>query len=117
VAVVDSGPKKSAEVKTMATLKAPRKSKASIRSIAMSHPDNAPPDFVANDVETAERVHASVNPDGKSYNVDIPSKNVNIACDRNCFVLSSHFRVISWPGARNERSTKSHENDERHEHE
>ena len=82
VAVVDSGPKKGAEVKTMATLKGSPEIEGIYqihRNITTTEKDNAAPDFVANDEEACkgEFIKIAVNSDGKSYSVDIPSKKIS----------------------------------------
>jgi competence protein ComEC len=82
VAIIDSGPRKGAEVNTVATLKGTPGIEAIYqlhRNVRTTPKDNAPPDFVANDEEACkgEFIKVSVNPDGKGYSVSIPSKNIS----------------------------------------
>ena len=82
VAIIDSGPRKGAEVKTFATLKSVPEIEAIYqlhRNVRTTEKDNAPPDFVANDEEACqgEFIKVSVNPDGKSYSVSIPAKKIS----------------------------------------
>jgi hypothetical protein len=49
------------------------------RNLRTTEKDNAPSDFVANDEEACrgEFIKLSVDSDGKSYNVSIPSKQIS----------------------------------------
>jgi competence protein ComEC len=81
VAVIDSGPRKGAEVNTFATLKSVPAIEAIYqihRNVQTTANDNAPPDYVANDDEACqgEFIKVSVNPDGRSYSVSIPGKKI-----------------------------------------
>lgn len=82
VAIIDSGPRKGAEVNTFATLKSVKEIEAIYqihRNVRTTEKDNAPPDFVANDDEDCkgEFIKVSVAPDGKSYTVAIPAKKIS----------------------------------------
>lgn len=82
VAIIDSGPRKGAEVNTFATLKSVPEIEAVYqlhRNVRTTAKDNAPPEFVANDEETCqgEFIKLSVNPNGKSYDVSIPAKKIS----------------------------------------
>jgi beta-lactamase superfamily II metal-dependent hydrolase len=82
VAVIDNGPKKGAEVKTVATLKSTPGIEAIYqlhRNVNTTEKDNAAPDFVANDEEACkgEFIKIAVNSDGKSYTVNIPAKKIS----------------------------------------
>jgi competence protein ComEC len=81
VAIIDSGPRKGAEVKTFATLKSVREIEAIYqlhRNVRTAEKDNAPADFTANDEEDCkgEFIKLSVDANGKSYSVEIPSKKL-----------------------------------------
>lgn len=82
VAVIDNGPKKGAEVKTVATLKSTPGIEAIYqlhRNLNTTEKDNAAPDFVANDEEACkgEFIKIAVNSSGKSYTVNIPAKKIS----------------------------------------
>jgi beta-lactamase superfamily II metal-dependent hydrolase len=82
VAVIDSGPRKGAEVHTFATLKSVPEIEAIYqlhRNVRTTEKDNAPAEFVANDEEACqgEFIKLSVNPDGQSYVVSIPAKKIS----------------------------------------
>lgn len=82
VAIIDSGPRKGAEVKTFATLKSVREIEAIYqlhRNVRTTEKDNAPADFTANDEEDCkgEFIKLSVDANGKSYSVEIPAKKIN----------------------------------------
>ncbi|MDQ3684558.1 MAG: hypothetical protein M3430_03020, partial [Acidobacteriota bacterium] len=81
VAIINNGPRKGGQPRTFATLK----SNSSVEAIFQLHrnvltgdSDNAPADHVANDAENCQAAHVklTVAPDGKTYHVEIPSKNV-----------------------------------------
>jgi hypothetical protein len=79
VAVIDNGAKKGGVAKTYHRLKEVSSIKDIFqlhRNIATSAADNAPPEFVANDDEkcSGENVALTVDPTGKSYTVEVPSK-------------------------------------------
>lgn len=82
VAIIDSGPRKGAEVKTFATLKSVREIEAIYqlhRNVRTTEKDNAPADFTANDEEDCkgEFIKLSVDANGKSYTVEIPAKKIS----------------------------------------
>jgi competence protein ComEC len=82
VAIIDSGPRKGAEVKTFATLKSVKEIEAIYqlhRNVRTTEKDNAPADFTANDEEDCkgEFIKLSVDADGKRYSVEIPAKKVS----------------------------------------
>jgi len=82
VAIIDNGPRKGAEAGTVATLKGNRDIKAIYqlhRNVRTSEKENAPADFVANDEEAChgEFIKLSVTPDGRSYTVSIPAKQIS----------------------------------------
>jgi competence protein ComEC len=82
VAIIGSGPRKGAEVKTFATLKSVPAIEAIYqihRNVQTTAKDNAPADYVANDDEACqgEFIKVSVNPDGRSYSVSIPGKKIS----------------------------------------
>jgi len=82
VAIVDSGPRKGNDARPFATLKSVAEIEAIYqlhRNVRTSEKENAPPDFVANDEEACkgEFIKLAVNPDGKSYMVSIPAKNIS----------------------------------------
>jgi competence protein ComEC len=81
VAVIDNGPRKGGDPKTYATLK----SVGEIEGIYQLHKnvettwnDNTPATFIANDDEKCrgEFIKVSVNANGHSYRVEIPSKKI-----------------------------------------
>ncbi|MDQ2855840.1 MAG: MBL fold metallo-hydrolase, partial [Acidobacteriota bacterium] len=81
VAIIDSGPRKGAEVKTLATLKSMKQIEAIYqlhRNVRTTEKDNAPADFTANDEEDCKGafIKLSVDADGMSYSVEIPAKKV-----------------------------------------
>ena len=80
VAVIDNGPKKGADPKTYKTLKSVPEIEAIYqlhKNVASSWNDNTPSTYIANDDEKCqgEFIKVSVNPNGRSYRVEIPSKN------------------------------------------
>jgi len=82
VAIIDSGPRKGAEARTFATLHGTIETEAIYqlhRNLRTTDKDNAPADFIANDVEECkgEFIKLSVAPNGKSYTVSIPSKQIS----------------------------------------
>jgi len=82
VAIIDSGPRKGAEVHTFATLKSVPEIEAIYqihRNVRTTDKDNAPADFIANDAEECqgEFIKLSVAADGKSYTVAIPAKKIS----------------------------------------
>jgi beta-lactamase superfamily II metal-dependent hydrolase len=79
VAVIDNGAKKGGVAATYHRLKEVSSIKDVFqlhRNIATTAADNAPPEFVANDDEkcSGEGISLSVEPSGKSYTVEVPSK-------------------------------------------
>ncbi|HEY6243641.1 MAG TPA: MBL fold metallo-hydrolase [Pyrinomonadaceae bacterium] len=81
VAVIDNGPRKGGEPKTYATLKSVREIEAIYqlhKNLATSWNDNTPSAYIANDDENCqgEFIKVSVNPNGRSYRVEIPSKKI-----------------------------------------
>ena len=81
VAVIDNGPHKGGEPKTYATLKSVREIEAIYqlhKNMATSWSDNTASTYIANDDEVCqgEFIKVSVNPNGRSYRVEIPSKNI-----------------------------------------
>ena len=82
VAVIDNGPRKGADPKTYATLRSVREIEAiyQLHKNVLSTPnDNTASTFTANDDENCkgEFIKVSVNPNGRSYRVEIPSKNLS----------------------------------------
>jgi competence protein ComEC len=82
VAIINNGPRKGAEAHTFSTLKNVPEIKAIYqlhRNVRTSIKENAPPEFVANDEEacTGELIKVSVSADGRSYSVNIPSKQIS----------------------------------------
>ena len=82
VAIVDNGPRKGNDARPFATMKSVPEIEAIYqlhRNVRTTEKDNAPPDFIANDEEACqgEFIKLSVNPDGKSYSVSIPSKKIS----------------------------------------
>ena len=81
VAIIDNGPRKGAEPKTYATLKSVRDIDAIYqlhRNVATSGLENTPSVYIANDDEKClgEFIKVAVNPNGRSYRVEIPSKKI-----------------------------------------
>ncbi|HZN58178.1 MAG TPA: MBL fold metallo-hydrolase [Planctomycetota bacterium] len=79
VAVVNNGAKKGAEPGTLRALRAASGLEAVFqlhRRLGGDAKDNSPPELIANDAEECkgEFVKVSVDPDGKSYTVSVPSK-------------------------------------------
>jgi len=84
VAIINSGPRKGGEARTFATLKGMKDLQAIYqlhRNLRTTAKDNAPSDFVANDEEAChgEFIKLSVDANGKSYQVSIPSKQISRA--------------------------------------
>jgi competence protein ComEC len=82
VAIINNGPRKGGEARTYATLRSSKEIQAIYqvhRNVRSTDKDNAPADFVANDEEACkgEFIKLSVQPDGKSYAVTIPSKQIS----------------------------------------
>lgn len=82
VAIINNGPRKGGEARTFATLKSVKGIKAIYqvhRNVRTTEKDNAPTDYVANDEEACkgEFIKLSVDSSGKSYSVDIPSKQIS----------------------------------------
>lgn len=82
VAIIDNGPRKGGEARTFATLHGTPETEAIYqlhRNLRTTDKDNAPPDFIANDAEDCkgEFIKLSVAPDGKSYTVSIPAKQIS----------------------------------------
>jgi beta-lactamase superfamily II metal-dependent hydrolase len=82
VAVIDNGPTKGADPKTFATLRSVREIEAIYqlhKNVASTWKDNTASTFIANDEEKCqgEFIKVSVSRDGRSYKVDIPSKNLS----------------------------------------
>jgi len=82
VAVINNGPKKGGTVKVFRTLKATSTLKDIFqvhRNVETTEADNAAPEFVANDAEDCkgEVIRLSVDADGSSYTVQIPSKGTS----------------------------------------
>jgi hypothetical protein len=81
VAIIDSGPRKGAEVHTFATLKAVS-GLASIyqlhRNLRTSDQDNAMAGYIANEDEVCQGnfIKVSVDPDSRAYTVGIPAKQI-----------------------------------------
>ncbi len=81
VAIINNGPRKGGQPRTFATLKNSPSVEAIFqlhRNVQTNEADNAPADHVANDAENcqAEHIKLSVEPGGKTYHVEIPSKRV-----------------------------------------
>ena len=81
VAIVNNGPRKGGEAGSYAAIKSSPGIEAIYqlhRNVRTTADDNAPADFTANDDEACkgEFVKLSVSPDGKTYNVSIPAKNI-----------------------------------------
>jgi beta-lactamase superfamily II metal-dependent hydrolase len=81
VAIIDNGPRKGADPKTYATLKSVREIEAIYqlhKNVATSWLENTPSVYIANDDEkcSGEFIKVSVNPNGRSYRVEIPSKKI-----------------------------------------
>ena len=84
VAIINNGPRKGGEARTFATLKSVKDLQAIYqlhRNLRTTEKDNAPSDFVANDEEAChgEFIKLSVDSNGKSYQVSIPSKQISRA--------------------------------------
>ena len=82
VTLIDSGPRKGAEVNTMATLKSVREIEAIYqlhRNLRTSEKDNAMAGYIANEEEACQGnfIKLSVEPDGRSYTVSIPAKQIS----------------------------------------
>lgn len=82
VAIINNGPRKGGEARTFTTLKSVKEIQGIYqvhRNVRTTEKDNAPSDFVANDEEACrgEFIKLSVESDGKSYNVSIPSKQIS----------------------------------------
>jgi competence protein ComEC len=81
VAVIDNGPRKGGEAKTYATLKSVREIEAIYqlhKNLATTWMENTPAAYIANDDEKCqgEFIKVAVNPNGRSYRVEIPSKKI-----------------------------------------
>jgi competence protein ComEC len=81
VAIVDNGPRKGGDAKTYATLKSVREIEAIYqlhKNLATSWMENTPSAYIANDDETCqgEFIKVAVNPNGRSYRVEIPGKKI-----------------------------------------
>ena len=81
VAVIDNGPRKGGEAKTYATLKSVREIEAVYqlhRNLATTWMENTAAAYIANDDEKCqgEFIKVAVNPNGRSYRVEIPSKKI-----------------------------------------
>jgi competence protein ComEC len=82
VAVIDNGPRKGADPKTFATLKSVRDIEAIYqlhKNVVSTWNDNTASTFIANDDEKCqgEFIKVAVNPNGRSYRVEIPSKKIS----------------------------------------
>jgi hypothetical protein len=82
VAVIDNGPRKGADPKTFATLKSVRDIEAIYqlhKNMVSTWNDNTASTFIANDDEKCqgEFIKVAVNPNGRSYRVEIPSKKIS----------------------------------------
>ena len=82
VAIIDNGPRKGADASAFATLKSVPEIEAIYqlhRNVRTTEKENAPADFVANDEEACkgEFIKLSVEPNGKSYKVIIPAKQIS----------------------------------------
>jgi hypothetical protein len=82
VAIINSGPRKGAEVRTFATLKSePQIDIYQLhRNVRTTANDNALPAFVANDEESCQGnfIKLSVSANGRAYSVSIPAKNISL---------------------------------------
>lgn len=83
VAIINNGPRKGGEPRSYATLKGVKDIQAIYqihRNLRTTEKDNSPSGFVANDEEAChgEFIKLSVDSDGKSYNVSIPSKQISL---------------------------------------
>ena len=81
VAVIDNGPRKGADPKTYATLKSVREIEAVYqlhKNVTSKWNENTASAYIANDDEKCqgEFIKVSVNPSGRSYRVEIPSKKI-----------------------------------------
>jgi competence protein ComEC len=81
VAIIDNGPRKGAEPKTYATLKSVREIEAIYqlhKNVVTTWNDNTAATFIANDEEECQGafIKVSVNANGRSYRVEIPSKKI-----------------------------------------
>jgi beta-lactamase superfamily II metal-dependent hydrolase len=81
VAIIDNGPRKGGEAKTYATLKSVREVEAIYqlhKNLATSWNENTASTYIANDDEKCqgEFIKVSVNPNGRSYRVEIPGKKI-----------------------------------------
>ena len=81
VAVIDNGPRKGGEAKTYATLKSVREIEAIYqlhKNLATTWMENTPSVYIANDDEKCqgEFIKVAVNPNGRSYRVEIPGKKI-----------------------------------------
>ena len=81
VAVIDNGPRKGGDPKTFATLRSVPQIEAIYqlhRNLVSSWSDNTASTFIANDAEKCqgEFIKVAVNANGRSYRVEIPSKNI-----------------------------------------
>jgi competence protein ComEC len=82
VAVIDNGPRKGADPKTFATLKSVPDIEAIYqlhKNVVSTWNDNTASTFIANDDEKCqgEFIKVAVNPNGRSYRVEIPSKKIS----------------------------------------
>jgi len=82
VAVIDNGPRKGADPKTFATLKSFRDIEAIYqlhKNVVSTSNDNTASTFIANDDEKCqgEFIKVTINPNGRSYRVEIPSKKIS----------------------------------------
>jgi len=82
VAVIDNGPRKGADPKTYATLRSVHEIEAIYqlhKNVTSSPNDNVASSYTANDEEKCqgEFIKVSVSANGRSYKVEIPSKNLN----------------------------------------
>ncbi|MCU1266943.1 MAG: beta-lactamase domain protein [Acidobacteria bacterium] len=80
VAIINNGPRKGGEARTFATLKAEAEAVYQLhRNVQTTANDNAPADFVANDLEECKGdfIKLSVAADGKSYTVEIPARKIS----------------------------------------
>src|SRR4030095_6480959 len=81
VAIIDNGPRKGGDPKTFATLKSVPEIEAIYqlhKNVVSSWNDNTASTYIANDDEKCqgEFIKVSVNPNGRSYRVEIPSKKI-----------------------------------------
>ena len=80
VAVIDSGPRKGAEVKTVATLKSlPGAIYQLHRNLRTTDKDNTMSGYIANEEEQCQGnfIKLSVDKNGRSYSISIPARQIS----------------------------------------